>query len=159
MKKVIIPEVVEDCAKADCIVAIYNKLEPKIINSLLKEYNAGRITGEQYAMVFSQVLIALMQIASQYPLTYAQIELANAQTKETLELIPSKKIFLEKQVEAEENKGLLLLRQAQALDDNLRIQQAEIMSKMVGMIFAGATDVSSSIWNDVRTRIDAIVPK
>lgn len=141
---------------ADCITDVYDKLEPKLKASLLKEYEANRITGKEYAFAFSQTLTTLMQIASQYPLTDAQVKLVNAQEKELLELLPSKKETMENQSVAEENKAVLYKRQAEAYDDNLRIEKAKQYSNAIGMVYAGGMDVNESIWATLKEYVDNI---
>lgn len=144
------------CANIECVITIYDKLLPKIIKTLNNEYTNGRITGKEYSSALTQQIVMLMQISSQYPLTNAQVKLVNAQEKETLDLIESKKNYLNKQVESEDKKALLYKRQAEAYDDNLRVKKAEIKGNTIGMVNAGGTVVDAEIWNDFKNAIENI---
>jgi len=147
-----------ECAKIDCVLSIYDKLEPRVIKTLHKELNAERINSKEYSTILSQFIIALLNIAAQYPLTDAQAALVEAQREEILELIEPKKEFLTKQTDAEDAKAELYIRQAEAYDDNLRVEKAKQYGTTLGMVFAGANEVGPEKWSELWQLIEAITP-
>lgn len=110
---------------------LYESLMAKAQNTVNNYVSKNSLTNMQAVQIMSNVIGNVLSVSAKIvqdaPIQAAQYAL------------------ISKQVQTEEEKAALTVRQREAYDDNLRIKEGELLSNVMGMFGAGGTTLPSGL--------------
>jgi len=129
------------------IGTVYDSLETKIKATLDEQWNSGRLTGSDYAMVLSQTLnnvlsLAVRTVQSQ-PMLDEQLQLAQDThaSKVALAQNQADKVLADKQLTDAQKDGI-----TQQVIDNRKIKALNSLANTYGTFGAGGLTMSTDMW-------------
>ncbi|MDX1809721.1 MAG: hypothetical protein R3331_09295 [Sulfurospirillaceae bacterium] len=126
------------------IGTVYDALIAKVKGTLDDQFSSGKLKGTDYANVLASGLNATIQASikavQDQPIQDAQVDMINAQA------------------DTEASRKLLVERQTEAFDDNLRVEEAKTLTNVTGMFGAGGTALPTDLLSKMFTAVAAITP-
>jgi hypothetical protein len=143
----------------DEVKEVFTVLWDAAKGELEKEWKQQRIKSEDYPKYLVKLIGNVINNATKYPLTLAQIKLVEKQADEVDKLTEDKKALLAAQVKGEIAKAILTIRQVNAYDDNILAKVTETVGNTLGMIAAGEGLVEEKTWGELTKALEAFKGK
>ena len=131
--------------------SIYTALSTSAKTTLDEQWNDQRLKGSDYANVVSQTITALLQTSAQLLEQQAQIDQDDPVKTAQADLIAKQKL-------TEVAKAALANRQESMYDDNLRVEEAKMLTNVVGMYGAGGTALPTGLETQMVNAINLVTP-